>query len=43
MQSDKVSVPDILGILAGHRIEEVLTELDAETDSSPGGTPTPIC
>ena len=34
MQSDKVSTPDILGILAGQRIEEALTELDAETDTT---------
>jgi ERCC4-related helicase len=34
MQSDKVSTPDILGILAGQRIEEALTELDAEGDTT---------
>ena len=34
MQSDKVSTPDILGILAGRRIEEALTELDAEGDTA---------
>ncbi len=37
MQSDKVSTPDILGILAGQRIEEALTELDAEGDTTAAG------
>jgi ERCC4-related helicase len=36
MQSDKVSTPDILGILAGQRIEDALTELDAEDDTAVG-------
>jgi ERCC4-related helicase len=37
MQSDKVSTPDILGILAGQRIEDALTELDAESDANAVG------
>ncbi|MBI5385585.1 MAG: DEAD/DEAH box helicase [Verrucomicrobia bacterium] len=37
MQSDKVSTPDILGILAGQRIDEALTRLDAEEDSGAVG------
>lgn len=37
MQSDKVSTPDILGILAGQRLEDALTELDAEEDTTKAG------
>ncbi len=37
MQSDKVSTPDILGILAGQRLEDALTELDAEEDATKAG------
>jgi len=37
MQSDKVSTPDILGILAGQRIEDALTEMDAEGDATAAG------
>lgn len=36
MQSDKVSTPDILGILAGQHIEEALTELDPKDDAAAG-------
>lgn len=34
MQDDRVSTPDILGILSGARIEQILTDIDAETHTA---------
>lgn len=37
MQDDKVSTPDILGLLSGDRIDRVLAEVDVEDDDSVTG------